>query len=1072
MTPDTMFKFVNVRAVQLAPKATGHRYAAYGQGQSPLHAQMAALSGDQARAQAAALAERFLSSDAYKAGIDPRIQRVREATAKEPGAQKAKAAAEKIVGKPLSQWLATEEAKKLKDFIWDAVYAHTVASNVLPERREDAYGAARTFALLEELAGVADDDAHTKTASLTPDRVVIPADLLRQSGKRPPADSRAEALEGIRRTVRATAEKAVSMYAAADDLRRGEQLLRAEPSTVAALPRQLPQDELTPLRGIRPDGPSFIANASKVLEKVEVEGGTRVVMPRRLAIHQSPRAAEVLASTTRTLVEERGSALTSLGAAKAAEALEEEAYQLASALVTAIPRGAYGAIAHETPLHDMLTRAHVPFVPPLIPPPALPRRPTPEIRGIRPLGIGDLLVVKQKLLRYEAGEIAHVENILKSEKKDRVHKRMRETEETVVTEVEQLEESEKNLQTTERFELHKEAEKTIETTTSFDAGVAVSASYGPVSVNAHADFALNNSMSESSKTASNYAREVTEKAVSRVQRRTREERTRRTLERFEETNEHGFDNTQGTGHVIGVYRWLDKYYKARVVNYGRRMMVEFVVPEPAAFYLYVTQNRPMKGVTLKKPDPPLMYGAPLAPKQLSRNNYSRFLSMYGVQDAEAYPEAEIRVGGSLVAKKPDASAGNIPFAETSKELTIEKGYQAWDVYGQYDFGGYDKSWLSVMIGGESFGNVTAHGMEGTIPITVSGWCTELQVNVTVICELTEERIEKWQLKTYAAIMSAYENALAHYNEQVAAAQIQQGVEIEGRNPANNRKLERDELRKAALRVLTDDFAFLRVSGQSFFNYEFHAMSDSVGSYGYPEFDTTTAMLEGKIIQFFEQAFEWNNMVYRFYPYFWGRKENWDERYPLTDPDPMFVDFLRAGAARVVVPVHPGYAETFLYYLHTGEIWSGGEPPTIDDPLYVSIIEELRSDASVNDSGDGLPQCSTTDPTVPCIVDEWEVKVPTDLVYLQRDASLSAAVSGISITGVVSAGNKVTLALSGPLPEGTWVLDVGGNRAMEVPGTEVGKANVALTAPAGAMWLAAATFGNVRLRDVTNDLVVR
>jgi hypothetical protein len=44
--------------------------------------------------------------------------------------------------------------------------------------------------------------------------------------------------------------------------------------------------------------------------------------------------------------------------------------------------------------------------------------------------------------------------------------------------------------------------------------------------------------------------------------------------------------------------------------------------------------------------------------------------------------------------------------------------------------------------------------------------------------------------------------------------------------------------------------------------------------------------------------------------------------------------------------------------------------------------------------------------------------------------------------------------------------------MEVPGTEVGKANVALTAPAGAMWLAAATFGNVRLRDVTNDLVVR
>jgi hypothetical protein len=159
-----------------------------------------------------------------------------------------------------------------------------------------------------------------------------------------------------------------------------------------------------------------------------------------------------------------------------------------------------------------------------------------------------------------------------------------------------------------------------------------------------------------------------------------------------------------------------------------------------------------------------------------------------------------------------------------------------------------------------------------------------------------------------------------------------------------------------------------------------------GEEGYPEFDVADAALEGKIIQFFEQAFEWNNIVYRFYPYQWARKEKWDDLYALTDPDPLFTDFLRAGAARVIVPVHPSYNDALLYYLETGVLWNGGEPPTINDPLYVSIVEELRSDATVNDAGDGLPLCKV-DSETPCIVDEWDVKLPTNLVYLQRTPEL-------------------------------------------------------------------------------------
>lgn len=580
MKPDTMFKFVNVRPVQLAPKDVGQRHAAYGQGKSPLHTQLAALPGEKARAEAVALAEQFLLADAHKPELAPSLKLVRQAVAKEDNAQRAKVAVEGVLGMPLSQWLASEGAKKLKDSIWDAVYAHTVAPSVLPERREGAYTAARTFTLLESLAAVSTpDEAKVEVQTLIPDSVLIPTDLVTRVGKLPVSELHMQALESIRQEVREAAEKVVSMYRAADDLRSGERVYRVQPSTVATFPHEIPQNDLTPLSIAEVSGPLFVASASEVLDKVQAVGETVMIMPRRPSVHQSPRAAEILSSMTLQLLKEGGPALTGLSATKAAEALEAEAYQLASRLVSAIPRGAFGTVAGESALQEMLQRVNLPFAPALVHPPEFFRPNSPEACGIRPLGIGDLLVVKQKLLRYEPGEIAHVENVLKSEKKSRLHKRMREIEETVVTELEQVDESEKNLQTTERFELHKEAEKTIESISSFEAGVSVSAGYGPVSINAHADFALTNSMTESSKTASNYAREVTEKSVSRVQKRAREERARRTLERFEETNEHGFDNTGGQGHVIGVYRWLDKYYKARVVNYGRRLMIEFVVPE-------------------------------------------------------------------------------------------------------------------------------------------------------------------------------------------------------------------------------------------------------------------------------------------------------------------------------------------------------------------------------------------------------------------------------------------------------------------------------------------------------------
>src|SRR5690606_18983915 len=95
------------------------------------------------------------------------------------------------------------------------------------------------------------------------------------------------------------------------------------------------------------------------------------------------------------------------------------------------------------------------------------------------VGVGDLLVVKQHIRAYEATEIAHIENVMPGERRERSHRRLDRSEETFVTELETEVERETELATTERFELSEEASRTIKEEQQLSFGLSVSAKYGP-----------------------------------------------------------------------------------------------------------------------------------------------------------------------------------------------------------------------------------------------------------------------------------------------------------------------------------------------------------------------------------------------------------------------------------------------------------------------------------------------------------------------------------------------------------------------------------------------------------------
>lgn len=591
----------------------------------------------------------------------------------------------------------------------------------------------------------------------------------------------------------------------------------------------------------------------------------------------------------------------------------------------------------------------------------------PSTSLIQVLGMGYLNVIRQELVNYSTGEIAHIENILKGESKNKSHRNLKRTENLVETFTSTTHESETDQKSSERFELDKETSKVTSDSTSLGVGVSLTASYGPVSVSAGLNYASSSASVEAQSQSVNISKEVTNRAIERIKETVEERRSQLSINEIEIINEHEINNSAGTDHINGFYYWVDKVYSHQVVNKGKRLMLEFMVPEPAAFHIYSKSTSQAEGVNIEKPIRPEEYTDDRLPTSLksfddiTRTNYHFWGSVYDVQDLPLPPSDYQTVSEAFAL---DYVPGGKSWNDVAiNSLKIPEGYKA--DYGKLNIGFSSGSgrYIGGHLGNQHFirssGTITPlvlslDGERDAVPFSFRGNFDEYHMNVEIFCSLTVERETAWKQQVYQAILTGYKQKLSDYENSLTLLSINQGIAISGDNPLANRETEKTELKKWGIEMLT-----LQRFGQ------FNAMKNAKN--GHPEIHFAEAFEEGNFVKFFEQSIEWHNMTYVFYPYFWGRKPRWVVTQQLEDTDPMFTKFLQAGYARVVVPVHPKFTEAMLHYLSSGEIWQGQDLPGIDDPLYLSIIDEIQE---AEDNTYGVE-----------IGDPWEVTVPTNLVML-------------------------------------------------------------------------------------------
>ena len=623
-----------------------------------------------------------------------------------------------------------------------------------------------------------------------------------------------------------------------------------------------------------------------------------------------------------------------------------------------------------------------------------------ELGKYHTLNVGELHIIKQKLIGYEIGEIAHIENVMRSEERSRNHRTLHRTEEFTSFELEREEETERDLETTTRFELQKEINKEVQESTQKEAGLTVSGKYGPsVEYTANVNIATDKSSSNSNSLSNSYSKEVVDRSVQRIQEKIKEKRTLLTIDEVEVINEHKFIN-HGTAtapmaeikHINGIYYWVNKKYEAQLFNYGTREIIEVVIPEPAAFIRYLATSHPKEGSTVNKPPKPgyCISGKfyPLSVGTLTETNYLDWVTAYNIQDIAPPPSSKTE-SAIFTSEGEEKSASDISklaykISFANKEMTIPPTYQAveaWFSLGLIEqdfiqtetgpfsasdiFNGTDPAdttkplitYGEIIIGRETLGvnsNSTSnphHTLlnreEGKLAIAASIFSV-LPINATVEVRFnrTQRSLQEWKISTFNSIMNRYDILKEEYEEAISGEDAFGGVDIQGKNPLENKDIILNELKRQAIRQMT---------GQDFGGFD--AMRDMTPPPGFPQHDIDKAWSEGQYVRFVEQAFEWENMMYLFYPYFWGKKKDWPITSQLEDTDPLFKSFLQAGYCRLNIPIRPGFVNTTNTFLSTGVIpWDSkyDAPVVVTDPddteigveeeigPFLSIAEEMKA----------------------------------------------------------------------------------------------------------------------------------
>lgn len=582
---------------------------------------------------------------------------------------------------------------------------------------------------------------------------------------------------------------------------------------------------------------------------------------------------------------------------------------------------------------------------------------------ITPYAIGDLQMVQHQLIGYGQGEIAQIENIMQGElkkAKSRSKEVMSDLSETTSDDLNDRLQDERGETANLESEVSKSLSGNSDNTYTYDQ---FSTSYGPPTTGTYdGSVDVKGTVTDNlSKNVTGFARNILNKAVTRLSRKVVEIRRKHSYNESEEIVNHIFDNRNGAGNLHGIYRWVNEIFQMRLINYGNRFMIEFLVEKTAIDHIPA-----LSAMTNPPPIPPEELTPPVNDfTDITTGNYASLGARYDVANLPLPPTPYKMV--STMLSQDTVLSGSM--------LSIPEGYTPNGATVTYSLGAAAELILGnqiVPLQATSASSTVsaplncpdASGSKGTnnptcetdfLPVIVNidpvfssppEW-TSYFIAVQVECIPSESTMQDWQLSVYDAIMQGYEAQLAAFRDAIED-RVSNGRTT---NPGTANKALRQLLEEAC-----NDLLWAQ-------HLELVGLPDDQDDY--------TTISRPAFNQFYEETFEWNELSWSFT----DRKaqhlkaELLQHTWDFLSEKPL-LDFLDAGKIRVLVPVHPKSNYKALYYISSGLVYYGLDLlcPIIEDDQQVAAA--LKS--VFNDSQQPYPT----------EIESWLMNIPTNMQWLQ------------------------------------------------------------------------------------------
>ena len=525
---------------------------------------------------------------------------------------------------------------------------------------------------------------------------------------------------------------------------------------------------------------------------------------------------------------------------------------------------------------------------------------------------------------------------------------------------------------TEKSELAQATTSESKRNQQLGVGATLAGSYGFVTFSTTTNFSSAVEASQSRKDSRTQAMEVTQKASSRVRKERKVTIQSKTTTGSQETTTRSIHNASETDGMRIDYYSMMRRWRVRLLQYGLRQTYDVAIPSPGA-----TLRKPFESIANLTAliEAPFTFDVKVA--DIRRDTYRDLATTWAANVPEPPPPSFAARFGGPVPGLDHGTGWHFNVVDVEVPENTEITHVQLDAF-LGNVNNDDPEHRSFWIFGygpprrDSSGNPTmdamgengraAFGEDLTVGANFLTGSRTKQSNPILhpvhrhgVGQLRHHLRPdpgggyRWQFAVWQALKDAA--ADAHYAKvQMYTAQRDVvAASITAIDSLTLRREERDEIMRGVLHWLLgpafefmpDEIAALFDDGKGG-----SIISLTGNDLKISDVQWNQVFRYEEMIKFLHQAIEWENLLYFVYPYFWDAPKDWDFIRTIEHPDLERQQFVRAGSARVVLTVRPGFEESFAQFVDGGsfgEVLPPGHP-------YVTIGQEIAAYSKTNYPG--------------------------------------------------------------------------------------------------------------------------